>query len=99
MTLEIALNNFQQKVNANDRLKSIINNWNPNFFIESSDTGLCYQLKIEAGKITCITLAVVNDDDGALLVCGEQQILEKVFSGGLGKNSFHALICSKIDRI
>ena len=82
MTLEIVLNDFQQKVNANVRIKSIINNWNPVFFIETSDTDLCYQIKIETGKIIGITLAVV-DDDSALLVRGEQQILENVFSGQL----------------
>ena len=91
MSLETVLGNFQQKANNNQRVKSIIINWKPRFFIEAQDTHLCYQLDIQDGQIATIKPADPDDnDDSILLVCGKQQVLESIFSGQLNPLSAYS---------
>lgn len=77
-----SLQEFQQEVNTNENVHKLIKNWNPNFIIESSDTGEFYTLEVYDMRIKNILEGEVNSDH-EIRIEGDDEILTAIFTGDL----------------
>ena len=81
--LQHQLGNFAERVNHHASLRSTLANWSPEFFIEAQDSGATYQVHIESGRVQDVCATEDEPGDDALLLRGDSDLLERIFSGTL----------------
>ena len=81
--LQQMLGDFAGRANAHPTLRTTLQGWSPDFFIQSSDSGECFQIHVHGGGIDSVLPTNTEPGDEALLLRGGSDVLQAVFSGGL----------------
>lgn len=71
---------FQEKLNANQQIGKLINNWNPNIIIKALNSDEQYTMFVADGKISHIENGLFESAH-EITIEGDSDILLKVFSG------------------
>lgn len=80
--LKATLDDFQAKVNANERIGRILNGWSPNIYIEPRGADETYTLLCADNKITDV-LDGRHEADHFVHLAAEPAVILQVFSGEL----------------
>ncbi|MEI6950396.1 hypothetical protein V9K67_24655 [Paraflavisolibacter sp. H34] len=76
------LSSFRETVNGNHQVKKLLAGWEPNIIIETSDTAESYSLLIR-DKAVAGVLEGKQEQKHQIVVEGDEDILDQVFSGSL----------------
>jgi len=80
-TLQPLLADFAQRANAHPSLRNTLAGWSPDFYIQASDSGECFQIRVVGGGIHDVLPTRNEPGDEALLLRGGTAVLSEVFSG------------------
>ncbi|MFZ3088264.1 MAG: hypothetical protein WA123_09405 [Methylotenera sp.] len=81
--LTLVLEEFTKQINSLPSMRSTLNGWHPEFYIQERDTGYTYEIQIENSLIRQILLVSTEPSDDALLMRADYEILHEIFSGTL----------------
>ena len=80
--LRECLEDFQQRFNTNDRAKKLVKNWDRQIYVEPTDGGTSYTMKVEDQQLTTIEEGGPEPDDDFLVhLQATNETLMEVFSG------------------
>ena len=79
--LQELLGSFAQRANAHTSLRKTLAGWSPDFYIQSSDSGECFQIRVVGGGIQDVLATRDEPGDEALVLRGCSAVLGQVFSG------------------
>jgi hypothetical protein len=82
MGLKTTLEDFQTKVNENQRIEKILKGWAPHIFVEPRGTNERYTMIVADSKITAV-LEGRQEADHLVHLSADPQIMNQVFSGEL----------------
>lgn len=77
------LRDFAVHVNNHPALRRPLAGWSPDFYIEASDTGHTFEVRMVGGRVEGVELTGEEPGDEALLLRAATPVLERVFSGAL----------------
>jgi putative sterol carrier protein len=77
-----ALQNFSVRVNGHSHLRTLARKWQTSLYVQSLDSSECFHLVLNEGQIVQIEPSEPPTHD-TLLLRGETQVLESIFSGDL----------------
>ncbi len=85
-SLEECLLDFQERFNTNARVRKLIQGWNRSIFIDPTDSGVPYTMRVEGLQLTSVrpgTDRVAREGDEYLVhLQAEEEILKEIFTGG-----------------
>lgn len=77
------LRDFAVRVNDHPALRRPLAGWSPDFYIEASDTGQMFEVRMAGGRVEGVEPTAGEPGDEALLLRAATPVLERVFSGAL----------------
>jgi hypothetical protein len=81
--MQALLEDFAHKANTHPRLRSVLQGWQPEFFIEVADAQERFEIGLREGRFEPARLTDAQPSDDALLLRGPHHVLEAVFQGRL----------------
>lgn len=75
------LGDFAGRANAHPSLRNTLQGWSPEFFIQTIDSGECFQIHLDGAGIDSVLPTSIEPGDEALLLRGGSAVLQAVFSG------------------
>jgi len=77
------LRDFAVRVNDHPGLRRPLAGWSPDFYIEASDAGHTFEVRMVGGRVEGVEPTGEEPGDEALLLRAATPVLERVFSGAL----------------
>ncbi len=77
------LADFAGRVNGHPALNKSLAGWSPSFFIEASDCGERFEIRIVNGHVADVRLSADQPGEQSLLLRACADVLDRVFSGRL----------------
>ena len=80
--LRECLEDFQQRFNTNERAKKLVKNWDRQIYVEPTDDGTAFTMRVEDQQLTTIEEGgPVGDDEFLVHLQATNDTLMEVFSG------------------